>query len=88
MQAEKEYPFDGLRVELGGDPNDPTDLFNSVFIFYSGKTRHSIKKYGHFESLVSSKDLTTDLSHLFVGLVQLALSIKTQTIQHAENFNA
>ncbi|KAJ3093188.1 hypothetical protein HK102_003596 [Quaeritorhiza haematococci] len=25
--AEKDYPFDGLRVELGGDPNNPEDNF-------------------------------------------------------------
>jgi hypothetical protein len=55
MQAEKEYPFDGLRVELGGDPNDPTDLFNSVFIFYSGKTRHSIKNMGILNLLYHPK---------------------------------
>jgi hypothetical protein len=28
--AEKDYPFDGLRVELGGDKNDPSDNFNSA----------------------------------------------------------
>ena len=31
--AEKDYPFDGLRVEMGGDPADPSDKFNSAQIY-------------------------------------------------------
>ena len=31
--AEKDYPFDGLRVEMGGDPNDPSDTFNSAQVY-------------------------------------------------------
>ncbi len=28
--AEKDYPFNGLRLELGGDPNDEKDTWASV----------------------------------------------------------
>lgn len=29
-QTPREFPYDGLRVELGGDPNDKTDAWMSA----------------------------------------------------------
>ncbi|KAI8814386.1 hypothetical protein BJ742DRAFT_864919 [Cladochytrium replicatum] len=31
--AEKDYPFDGLRVELGGDPSDPEDKWMAATVY-------------------------------------------------------
>ncbi|KND03546.1 uncharacterized protein SPPG_01023 [Spizellomyces punctatus DAOM BR117] len=31
--AEKDYPFNGLRVELGGDPNDENDTFHRTNVY-------------------------------------------------------
>ncbi|KAJ3015951.1 hypothetical protein HKX48_004290 [Thoreauomyces humboldtii] len=31
--AEKDYPYDGLRVELGGDPNDETDTYTRAALY-------------------------------------------------------
>ncbi|KAI8820726.1 uncharacterized protein EV422DRAFT_529901 [Fimicolochytrium jonesii] len=31
--AEKDYPYDGLRVELGGDPNDESDITTRANIY-------------------------------------------------------
>ncbi len=33
-EAVSDYPFEGLRVEQGGDPNDPTDFRQKVRFWY------------------------------------------------------
>ncbi|KAJ3177977.1 NADH dehydrogenase 1 beta subcomplex subunit 8 ndufb8 [Gaertneriomyces sp. JEL0708] len=42
--AEKDYPFDGLRVELGGDPKNAEDTRNAVGFVASSSIRTLINK--------------------------------------------